>query len=422
MSVAIAGAVFALGYAAIALEHKLVLSKSALALLIGTLLWIIVSVTHGPEAVGELSHAAGDIFSIVVFLLAAMSLVEVLVHYRFFDVIRGKLFALHLSERQQFVVISLISFVLSAFLDNLTTTIVMIQISRRFFRGENLVRAAANIVIAANAGGAFSPIGDVTTIMLWFAGKFGALDVLMQGFLPALLLWAVTTAIMYRGITRETPDETTEIVTKLTKSERTIVVMVLGSFFLPVAMNLFGLPPYMGLLLGLALVWLAVDIFKRVSGRHTHLEASLDEMIRKTDIPSLKFFIGILFAVAALGELGVLERLADTLYGATPTLGAMVAGNVGLGFLSAILDNVPLTAMAIEILPTNDPALWVLLALTAGTGGSLLVIGSAAGVVAMGMIKELSFAKYFRVAFVPALAGYLAAVGVWCGQYFVLGF
>lgn len=422
MSTALAGLVFTLGYAAIALEHKLVLNKSALALLTGTVLWVIVAITHQGEALVGLGHAAGDIFSIVVFLLAAMSLVEVLVHYKFFDVIRGKLFKLRLSERRQFVVISFLSFILSAFLDNLTTTIVMIQISRRFFKGENLARIAANIIIAANAGGAFSPIGDVTTIMLWFAGKFNALEIISKGFLPSIALWIVATLIMQYGIKGETRDEEGDMVTKLTRSEKGIIGLVLVSFLLPVTMNAVGLPPYMGLLLGLALVWLAVDILKQISHRHTHLEASLDEMIRKTDVPSLKFFIGILFAVAALGELGVLQWLADALYGHAPSIGTMVAGNVGLGFLSAILDNVPLTAMAIKILPTTDAALWALLALTAGTGGSLLVIGSAAGVVAMGMIRELSFARYFRIGFVPALAGYLVAVGVWCAQYFVLGF
>lgn len=419
MDTAIAGIIFTFGYAAIALEHKLSVNKSALALLTGSLLWVLVSLTHGDHALQGLTHAAGDIFSIVVFLLAAMALVEVLVHYRFFDVIRGKLFSLHLSERKQFVVISLLAFVLSAFLDNLTTTIVMIQIARKFFKGENLIRVSASIIIAANAGGAFSPIGDVTTIMLWFAGKFNALEIVTQGFLPAVALFIISTTLMLRGIKSETPDTSNEIVTRLTKSEKVVVAMVLASFLLPVVMSFLGLPPYMGLLLGLALVWLSVDVLKQMSKHRTHLEASIDELIRKTDIASLKFFIGILFAVAALGELGVLEWMANMLYGTAPSFLSMAGGNIGLGFLSAILDNVPLTAMAMEILPTTDASLWVLLALTAGTGGSLLVIGSAAGVVAMGMIKELTFAKYFRIAFIPALAGYLASIGVWSAQYFL---
>jgi Na+/H+ antiporter NhaD/arsenite permease-like protein len=422
MAISIAGLVFIVGYAAIALEHKIALSKSAVALFIGIILWIIVSIVHGETALEGLTHTAGDIFSIIVFLLAAMSLVEVLVHYKFFDLIRGKIFALKLTEKKQFIVISSIAFILSAFLDNLTTTIVMIQISRKFFKGENMIRAAACIIISANAGGAFSPIGDVTTIMLWFAGKFSALELISRGILPATVLGLVSMLIMVRGIKGETIDSSNEIITSLTKSEKIIIIITLLSFMFPVLMNLVNLPPYMGLLLGLALVWLTIDITKQISNRQTHLEASLDEMMRKTDIPSLKFFIGILFAVAALGELGVLKIMADYLYGSNPGGAVVVGGNIGLGFLSAILDNVPLTAMAIEILPTEIPSLWVLLALTAGTGGSLLVIGSAAGVVAMGMVKELSFTKYFKVAFFPALVGYLAAIAVWCFQYFVLGF
>ncbi len=185
-------------------------------------------------------------------------------------------------------------------------------------------------------------------------------------------------------------------------------------------MSALGLPPYMGLLLGLGGVWLMIDLFKRYLPRTTHLTASIEDLIRKTDISSLKFFIGILLAVSALHTLGVLELLADTVYGHTPSIGSVIGGNISLGLLSAILDNVPLTAIAIQILNSTDSSLWVLLALTVGTGGSLLVIGSAAGVVAMGMIKELNFSSYFKLAFFPALAGYIAAIAVWMLQRWIL--
>jgi Na+/H+ antiporter NhaD/arsenite permease-like protein len=351
-----------------------------------------------------------------------MSLVEVLVHYRFFDIIRGRLFALGLTDRAQFVVITVLSFFLSSFLDNLTTTIVMIQIARKFFRGDNLLYAVAAIIISANAGGAFSPIGDVTTIMLWFAGKFNALEVITRAFFPALALWAVVVSIMYPKIKRDTPDENKEVIKKLTRSEKMIIATVIGSFFLPIAMNALGLPPYMGLLIGLGIVWILVDFAKEHSKHETHLTASVEDCLKRSDISSLKFFAGILLAVSALHALGVLDYLADMVYGHAPAVSTIVLGNIGLGFLSAILDNVPLTALAIQILPTTEPSLWVLLALTAGTGGSLLVIGSAAGVVAMGMVKELNFAKYLKIASIPALCGYLAAVSVWAFQYFILGF
>lgn len=421
MVTALGGIVFGLGYLAIAFEHKLFLNKSALALLVGTVLWAIIALSQGAEGLMHLTEASGEIFSIVAFLLAAMALVEVLVHYKFFDVIRGKLFALKLPERKQFWVISAITFCLSAFLDNLTATIVMIQISRQFFKGENLLRTAAAVIVAANAGGAFSPIGDVTTIMLWIAKKFTAFEIISMGFLPSVLLWLVATTLIGRSLKGETSDTANEVLTKLTRSEKGVVGLVFVSFFLPVFANAIGLPPYMGLLFGLALVWLSVDILKQISRRHTHLEASIEELLRKADIASLQFFIGILFAVAALKELGALALLADFLYGAEPTLLGIVGGNIGLGFLSAILDNVPLTAIAIGILPTANAALWVLLALTAGTGGSLLLIGSVAGVVAMGMVKELTFVRYFQIAFLPALLAYLVGVAVWCVQFMAVG-
>lgn len=413
--------IFIFGYALITLEHKLKISKSAVALVTGSILWMIVAVSH-QHFEEELMHAGSEIFGLVVFLLAAMSLVEILVHYRFFDIIRGKLYKLGLSERKQFAVIATITFFLSAVVDNLTCTIVMVQIARNFFSGTNLIRAVAAIVIAANAGGAFSPIGDVTTIMIWLAEKFSAIEILTRGFLPSLTMLGVLIAFMYPKFRKDTDDTKTELVTKLGKSEKIIIGGVFGSFVLPVIFNQIHLPPYLGLLLGLGIVWLIIDLFKQIRPKPTHLEASIDEFIKKTDIPSLKFFIGILLAVSALANLGILETASHYLYGEEGSLIRIVFGNIGLGFLSAIVDNVPLTAIAIDVLPTPDPNLWVLLALTVGTGGSLLVIGSAAGVIAMGMVKELSFGNYLKHAFVPALAGYIAGISVWAVQYFVFGF
>jgi Na+/H+ antiporter NhaD/arsenite permease-like protein len=411
--------IFILGYLLITLESKTKVSKSAFALAMGAVLWVLSSFVLGHEAEEQLIHVGADIFSIVIFLLAAMSLVEVLVHYRFFDVIRGKLFQYHFNDRQQFIIIAIITFFLSAVLDNLTTTIVMIQIARRFFKTENLLIAVTGIVIAANAGGAFSPIGDVTTIMLWLADKFSAWNIIKLGILPSLALLLISTFLLSQKIKPEMSDETTEIVTKLSHSEKIIICITLGSFLLPIIVHTFGLPPYMGLLLGLGIVWILVDVFKIISGTTTHLTASLEELIRKTDIPAIKFFIGILLAVSALGALGVLADISNTIYGTEPASTNVILGNIGLGLLSAVLDNVPLTAIAINILTIESEELWVLLALTVGTGGSLLAIGSAAGVVAVGMVRELTFEKYFKIAFVPALLGYFACVGVWYIQYVI---
>lgn len=412
--------VFITAYAAIALEHKFHLNKSAIALATGAILWLFVSLSGAPQLNEELVRAGADVFAIVIFLLAAMSLVEILAHYRFFDVLRGKLYALKLDDGKQFLLLSFLAFGLSGIIDNLTTTIIMIQIARQFFKGRNLLLMGAAIVISANAGGAFSPIGDVTTVMLWFAGKFSALEVIAQGILPSLALWVVANILLHRKLHNDSKDENKEVVTQLIQSEKIVVAAVFLSFLLPLGMSAVGLPPYMGLLLGLGGVWLLIDLFKRYLPRTTHLTASIEDLIRKSDISSLKFFIGILLAVSALHTLGVLELLAEAVYGHAPSVGALIGGNISLGVLSAILDNVPLTAIAIQILNSTDSSLWVLLALTAGTGGSLLVIGSAAGVVAMGMLKELNFSNYFKLAFFPALAGYIAAVAVWMLQRSVL--
>ena len=405
--------VFVLGYFFISTEHKFHTNKSAIALLMGGALWVLVAVqgsAHFQEAIHE---SASEIFDIVIFLLAAMSLVEVLVHYQFFDVLRGKIFALGLDEKKQYLVLSALSFFLSGVIDNLTTTIVMIQIARKFFRKDNLVIAVAGIVIAANAGGAFSPLGDVTTIMLWLADKFTAWEIIKDGFLASFTIFAVANYFIYRQIKPSKYDAKSEIITELTRSEKLVIGLVFGSFSLPMIMSRLELPPYLGLLLGLGFVWLVIDVLKQYSPRVTHLEASIEHLMQKTDIASLKFFVGILLAVSALDKLGILEYISHFIYGEHPAVNRIILGNVVLGAVSSILDNVPLTAITIEILQTEMTSLWVLLAITVGTGGSLLIVGSAAGVIAMGMVKELNFARYIKIAFVPAAVGYLAGVGVW---------
>lgn len=418
----VATIIFILAYIGIALEHPLKVSKTAIALSTGGILWVLVAFSDAQHFKSEISHAGSEIFGLVMFLFAAMSLVEILLHYRFFDIIRGKLFMLKVSDRQQFFIILSIAFLLSAVIDNLTTTIVMIQIARKFLRNQTLLITAAGVVIAANAGGAFSPIGDVTTLMLWLAGKFGAIDIIIKGFLPSLALVTVSGLLLSRRITRSTPDLTNEIVTKLHKSEKLIITLAFSSFALPLIANFLGLPPYLGLLTGLGIVWAAIETLRHIRPQYTLLSSSIDEFLKRTDISSRMFFIGILLSVSALNTLGVLNFASETLYGESPSDLRITVSNITLGIFSAIVDNIPLTAIAIDILNTNIQSLWVLLAITVGTGGSLLVIGSAAGIVAMGMVKELTFGKYIQVAFLPALIGFIAAVGVWSIQYFVFNF
>ncbi len=404
--------IFIIGYAAITLEHRLNLHKATIAVALGAFLWFLIGFNED-EAVGHAMKDIGaDIFGLVVFLLAAMMLVEILVHYGLFDFIRVKLLGFGFSDATQLWVIAGIGFSLSPIVDNLTATIVMTQIARRFFKGENLLIAAAAIVISANAGGAFSPIGDVTTIMLWLGGKFSASDVIVQGFLPSLSILLISTFLLARRVKADTQDVEEERVV-LTRGERFIIGTALASFSLPLIVSQMGLEPYVGLLMGLGVVGVLTRFFRVVEARKTHLDANIEKFLRGVDFAILLFFVGILLAVGALEHVGTLEKISASIFGEDPEFWRLVAGNAILGILSAIVDNIPLTAAAMHILKTTDPGIWVLLALTVGTGGSLLAIGSAAGVVAMGMVKELTFFRYMRIATLPALAGYGAAIGIW---------
>lgn len=414
--------VFVIGYIIITLEHHWHVNKSVTATALAAILWGAIAFSGADHYVMEeaIHHLSGETFSLVVFLLSAMTLVEILVHYRFFDWLRVKLFALGLEDDKQLILISAIAFFLSAIIDNLTTTIVMVQIARRFFGGKNLLVAAGAIVVAANAGGAFSPVGDVTTIMLWLAGKFTAAEIIMWGFLPSLTIYLVSMLLFVRQIVGDTPDDkpTTYEAVTFTGSEKAIIITTFASFGLPPLAHLFGLPPFMGLMFGVGVVGLMVAWFANTSvDRESHLRMDIEKLLAKLDITSLLFFIGILFAVGALGYLGILEQISNTLFGENPADSRLIAGSVLLGVFSAILDNIPLTAAAIDILHTTDFRIWVLLAICVGTGGSMLVIGSAAGVVAMGMVKELSFKQYFRIAAFPAAIGYVAGIIVWYIQY-----
>lgn len=420
----LAVAIFVLGYTFITLEHTIRTHKSGIALLMAALLWIVVAFTGvGEHALTEyLNEAGAEIFGLIVFLISAMTLVEVLIHYRFFDIIRAKITQMGLGDRGQFLLLALLTFFFSAILDNLTVTIIMIQIARRFFSDERLLIAATGVVILANAGGAWSPIGDVTTIMLWLAGKFSALDVIAWGFLPSLAMGAVATFFMSRHFSKNRGGNEKVEEVLICKEEKIIIALGLGSFTLPVLLHLAGLPPYMGLLLGLGITWLAVEYFKHHGKREFETkQTSLEKLVQKTDLASIKFFIGILLSVAALGALGILDVLSLAVFGEAPSTFRLAFGSSVMGLLSAIVDNVPLTALAIDLIHVDNPAVWVLTAVTVGTGGSLLLVGSVAGVIAAGMVPELTFGKYARYAALPVLAGYFLAIGVWTAQYFFFG-
>jgi Na+/H+ antiporter NhaD/arsenite permease-like protein len=414
--------IFVLGYALITMEHFVSAHKSSVAMVLAVLLWLTAAQSGISGAILEHGiHTAGsDIFEIVVFLLAAMSLVEVLVHYKFFDIIRNKLAKYNLKDNAQFIILAYITFFLSAVLDNLTVTIVMVQIARRFFKDKNLLVVVCGIIVMANAGGSWSPIGDVTTIMIWLAAKFSSWQIITQGFLPALILGSVTTFLLNRKIKHGGSEVHENGQVHLTSSEKYVIAAAFGSFALPVIMHSLGLRPYMGLLLGLGIVWAMVEFYKVRSDVPTHLEANIEKILQKTDISSLNFFIGILLSVSALEAMGILDILSKIAFGAEQAFTRVAIGNVATGLLSAIVDNVPLTALSINVIKIADPHIWILLALTVGTGGSVLIIGSVAGVVAMGMVKELNFQEYIKIASVPVLVGYFIGVATWYLQYLII--
>lgn len=422
----LAASFFGLGYLLITLEQKFNTHKSAIALTLGAVLWLLAAIhlTHDEEALHHaLSHAGAEIFNIVAFLLAALALIEILVHYRFFDLIRAKLITLNVGDKQQFLVMMVLTFLFSGILDNIAITIAMLQIALRFFTGKNMIIAAAGIVIAANAGGAWSPVGDVTTIMLWLADKFTALEIIRYAFLPSLSLALVAGTLLYRKLD-DTSFQKREKDDTITPSfgEKLVIAMALVSFTLPLIVSFIGLPPYMGLFLGLGLTWCVIEFAKKRkrSNNPTHMTANIDKIVQSVDISSIKYIMGILLAVMALSTLGVLQWLSSIVVGSNPSDTHLILTNIGLGFLSGIVDNASLVAIAMNTLPMSDPELWALTAIAAGNGGSLLVIASAAGVVAMGGYKKLTMGEYFKVATLPVLLGLLTAFGVWYLQFVLL--
>lgn len=429
----IAGSIiFVLGYLFITFEHQFRVEKAPVSLVMAGIMWFLVSRSHD-HFEEHLQESGWEITQIVFFLLFAMALVELISRLGFFDMIRVLLQERHWDNRRQFIVIAILTFFLSAILDNLTTSIVMVEVARRFFRGRNFLVMAAGIVIMANAGGAWSPIGDVTTIMLWLAGKFTAGEIVVQTFLPSLAHGVVTVVLLMRLIANETSDDSTEdLPLRFTPQAKTLMTVSLLSFSLPFVATQLGLPPFVGLGFGFGVVGVLSSIFSHQSRQHlgditddavpqSRMEHDIQEVIKEVDFSSLIFFVGILLSVAALGSLGILQSLSDSMFGSDPSFERISAGNVALGWASAIVDNVPLTAMAIDTVPTTDSWLWSLLAYTVGTGGSHLIIGSAAGVVVMGRVKGLSSISYMRIATGTVAVAYLAGVAVWWVQASIFG-
>ncbi|MFM1744414.1 MAG: hypothetical protein RLZZ630_351 [Bacteroidota bacterium] len=405
--------IFILGYAAITLEHPLKINKSASALLTGTLVWTAwillqpgeyIAIEHALEE--HLSEAAGILF----FLLAAMTIVELIDAHDGFSIITT---AIHTRSKSKLLWLACaLTFFLSALLDNLTTTIVMVSLLRKILHDqEDRMLFAGMVVIAANAGGAWSPIGDVTTTMLWIGGQITAANIIKTVFLPSVVCLLVPLLVAGRRMNGQIQSSALEEkVSTTTRRERnTVFITGVGALaFVPVFKSVTHLPPFMGILFGLGFLWAVVEFIHRSKDDSKKEYYSVSKALQRIDTPSVLFFLGILIAIGALESTHILSHLAQFM---NDEIGNLTAIVTGIGVLSAIVDNVPLVAasMGMYDLATYpaDHFLWEYMAYCAGTGGSILIIGSAAGVAAMGM-ERISFIWYVKRISLYALLGYAA--------------
>jgi Na+/H+ antiporter NhaD/arsenite permease-like protein len=435
--------IFVLGYAAIALEHSIHLDKAASALITGVVCWAIYVLgangvaDHNAadyaafEASNTLSgnplnhffehrllHHLSEIASILFFLLGAMTIVELVDAHEGFSVITDKIKTTN-AVKLLWIVAGL-TFFFSAILDNLTTSIVMVSLIRKLIADkEKRLFFAGIIVVAANAGGAWSPIGDVTTTMLWIKGQLpDTYTIVMNIFIPSLVCMVVPllylTFKMKGDLKRPVKSEAAEhYLNPTTPFERKLIFAagVIGLLFVPAFKMITHLPPFMGMMLSLGIVWAITEFIHRRKNQEDKHALSVTGVLRKIDTPSVLFFLGILLAVGALQEVGHLITTAGWL---SETIGNMYLINVTIGLLSSIVDNVPLVAAAQGMYPiaaAGDFAaggmFWQFLAYCAGTGGSALIIGSAAGVAVMGL-EKINFFWYIKNITLLALLGYFA--------------
>lgn len=427
--------IFVLGYVAIAMEHTFKIDKLIPALGMMAILWALIAVNHlevfeilpgiGKEShhvEGVLLHHLGKTAEILFFLMGAMTIVEIVDYFDGFSTIKS--FIKTKSKGKLLWLFTILAFVLSAIIDNLTATIVLITILQKIIKDREVrLWFAGLIVIAANAGGAWSPIGDVTTTMLWIANKVSAAQLIEHVLIPSILCFAVPTFIasrmkIFNGFIED------EVEDEKPKNKYSAVMFYLGLgsiLFVPIFKTFTHLPPYVGMMLSLAVVAAVAEFFSNRKfsmgeatsdgGHHSPVHKSLS----KIEMPSILFFLGILMAVAALESLGMLFDFAGTLEANVPYLGTEHSSTkisdlvvLLLGAGSAIIDNVPLVAASIGMfqIGMDEPA-WHFIAYSAGTGGSILIIGSAAGVVAMGM-EKIDFMWYLKNIGWLALVGFLA--------------
>jgi NhaD family Na+/H+ antiporter len=407
---------FVLGYILITIEHLIKINKATTALFMAIFCWLFIFIDGKHihhESMEVLLEQLSNASQVVFFLIGALTIVELISTHKGFKIIAD---ALRINSKRQLLwTAGFITFFLSAILDNLTTTIVMITlVSKMFDNREDRWLVGGGIVIAANAGGAWTPIGDITTTMLWIGGQLTTLPIIAKLFVPSLVCMVVSFAFLHfmlKGNLHKTEQ------VKESKKEHEIepkgrLIFFLGIgclLFVPIFKILTGMPPFMGILLGLAFLWLVTDLLHSHDKNREHL--TVPSVITKVDFSGILFFLGILMAVGALEASGLLKNISfwlDANIGDT----TIIAGFIGL--ISAVIDNVPLVAAAMGMYPLTqyptDSTFWKLVAYCAGTGGSILIIGSAAGVVFMGL-ERVDFIWYLKRISLPALIGYLAGMG-----------
>lgn len=417
--------VFVIGYAAIALEHPIKINKAASALVTAAICWAILALGSPDKesAVHFLGEHLGEVAGILFFLLGAMTIVELIDAHDGFEIITKKIRTTN--KRELVWLIAFITFFLSAALDNLTTTIVMVSLLRKVItnRTERLLFVGL-VVIAANAGGAWSPIGDVTTTMLWIGGQITANAIVIQTIIPSLFCMIIPTFFISRQLKGNV--EIAKVVhnlnfTRGSGHRNTVFWLGIGSLiFVPIFKTITHLPPYMGILFGLGVMWIFTEIIHSGKDEEEKGLLSVNHALRKIDTPSILFFLGILLSIAALQATGVLNNLAGWMTSAIGNVNIIV---IAIGLLSAIVDNVPLVAAAqgmygLEQYQT-DHYFWTFLAYSAGTGGSALIIGSAAGVAAMGL-EKIEFFWYLKKISWLALIGFFSGAIVFMLQNYLV--
>ena len=421
---------FVAGYLCIALESLTKINKAAIALLMCVVCWTLLMVSPGayyPDVASDgvlhhisevIEHHLGDAAGTLFFLMGAMTIVEIVDSNGGFNFVRDIMKTR--SKRKLLWRVAIATFFLSAILDNLTTSIVMIMVLRKLVqsREERLIYAAL-IIISANSGGAFSPIGDVTTIMLWIKGVITTQGILTEIFIPSLVSMLVPAFILQYSLSGKFDKEqnlVTAEVSQFTKVQRNIIFWlgVGGLVFVPIFKSITHLPPFMGILLVLGVLWTVTEIFHHNTSEDDTMAKRVSDLLSRIDLSTIMFFLGILMAVAVLQEIGVLTALGTGLN--EVFVGNYYVINGIIGVLSSIVDNVPLVAGCMGMYPVAETGamaingiFWQLLAYCAGVGGSMLIIGSAAGVVVMGL-EKITFGWYMKRITWIAFVGYLAGI------------